>query len=456
MSASLIQRCQHKLNYAFNQLQAPVSFQEIEALADQIVQITSRPSRHFHDTEHLLEVADTDDAIEILAALFHDLIYVQVDSGIALNQTFYIAPFIEELNGQQIIIRNKLPEDRAYELVAALFDMHPGQVLSPLQGENEFLSALFTAKVLQTWLPLKALAQVIVCIEATIPFRSVAAEGMTPMIALQQRLERANQRFALGFSAQDIHASIKRAVRLGNRDIKNFSDPNPVAFLDNTWHILPELNQDLNKGDVYTVRQYRRTLQKMSGFLNSLSAERVIGRFADEPSESGYQDLVERIAYNLEVARAYLGMKLVAITVLEALALRLHSDTPVSLMTGGLPSVEDNVGLHLENYLPPLEQIYWPGNSVEEQVLQLLEQGRSLDSHYDTKHSPLSAFMLKSIGFTEMQRLQKRAWQMFAEEISGEEFLKHCPDVLVEATVSASVHLFEARIQVLRGTEAQH
>lgn len=450
MQESLQQRCQAKLNQAFNQLQAPVSFQEITVLGEQIVDITSRPSRHFHDTEHLLDVAQTSDGVEILAALFHDLIYVQVDAGIALNQAFYLAPFIEEVGEQQIAIRKKLPDDRVYEMVAVLFDIHPGQMLSPLHGENEFLSALFAAKVLQAWLPLKTLTQITLCIEATVPFRSISAEGMTPMIALQQRLQRLNQRFTLGFSETEIIDSIKRAVRLGNRDIQNFSDPNPVAFLDNTWHILPELNQGLNRGDIYTVHEYRRTLQKMSGFLNSLPAERVLGRFADEPPESVYQALVERIAYNLEVARAYLNMKLVAITVLEALAGRLHDDTPVSLMTGGLPGGTKGTHLHLENFLPELEQTYWPATSVEEQTLLLLEEGRSLDSHYDTKHSPLSAFMLKTIGFTEMQRLHKRALQMFAKEISPEEFLSHCPQALREATSEALVKLFQARIEVLK------
>jgi len=338
-----------------------------------------------------------------------------------------------------------------YESVAAIFDMHPGQVLSPLHGENEFLSALFAAKVLQVWLPLKTLTQITVCIEATIPFRGMSAEGMTPMIALQQRMQRLNQRFTLGFSDAEIIESIKRAVRVGNRDIENFSDPNPVAFLDNTWHILPELNQGLNRGDIYTVREYRRTLQKMSGFLNSLPAERVMARFADEPSESAYQALVERIAYNLEIARAYLNMKLVAITILESLAMRLHDDTPVTLMTGGLPNGDRDSHLHLENFLPELEQSYWPATAVEEQTLLLLEEGRSLDSHYDTKHSPLSAFMLKTIGFTEMQNLHKRALQMFAEEIHPEEFLSHCPPKLVDSTREALVKLFEARIDVLKG-----
>ncbi len=451
MQNTLQQRCQVKLSTAFSQLNAPISLLEIERLAAQIVCITSRPSRHFHDTEHLLEVAESEDAIEILAALFHDLIYVQIDSGIALNQTFYLAPFIEEVEEQQLNIRNPLPEDKVYELVAGIFDMHPGQTLSPLDGENEFLSALFAAKVLQAWLPLKILAQIVACIEATIPFRSMSAEGMTAMIALQQRLARLNQRFFLGFSADDLVAAIKRAVRLSNRDIKNFAAPNPVAFLDNTWHILPELNHDINRGDVYTVREYRRTLQKMSGFLNGLPAERVITRFADEPPESLHQVLVERISRNLEIARAYLSMKLVAITVLEALSLRLHQDTPLSLMTGGLPNQTTDKGLHLENFLPSLTQNYRPATPIEEDILSLLEKGRSQASHYDIKHSPLSAFMLKTVGFSEMQRLQKLAWQMFAGEITPETFLSQCPAVLLEATLSALNQLFAARVQALQG-----
>jgi hypothetical protein len=58
------------------------------------------------------------DAIEALAALFHDLVYVQVDHGVSLNIGSYIAPFIKEVKGQIVIREAKeLPSSVPFEIV---------------------------------------------------------------------------------------------------------------------------------------------------------------------------------------------------------------------------------------------------------------------------------------------------------------------------------------------------
>ena len=57
--------------------------------------------------------------------------------------------------------------------------------------------------------------------------------------------------------------AVCRAVRVGNRDVENFSDNDAARFLDNTWKLLPESNPALHSPMVYTVRDYRIALQKM-------------------------------------------------------------------------------------------------------------------------------------------------------------------------------------------------
>jgi len=48
------------------------------------------PWRFFHNPEHIFDVGGNKDAIEVIAALFHDIVYVQVDRSINFNVCYYI------------------------------------------------------------------------------------------------------------------------------------------------------------------------------------------------------------------------------------------------------------------------------------------------------------------------------------------------------------------------------
>ncbi|HSN97364.1 MAG TPA: hypothetical protein VLS89_03665, partial [Candidatus Nanopelagicales bacterium] len=57
----------------------------LERVAELIVQTMTGPWRYFHTPDHIFEVGGNEDAIEVLSALFHDIVYVQVDRGIHFN-----------------------------------------------------------------------------------------------------------------------------------------------------------------------------------------------------------------------------------------------------------------------------------------------------------------------------------------------------------------------------------
>src|SRR5262245_15991491 len=68
----------------------------IVEMADLIICEMTVPWRFFHTPEHIFEVGDTDDPMEVIAALFHDLVYIQVDAGIQLNISVHVSPFVRE------------------------------------------------------------------------------------------------------------------------------------------------------------------------------------------------------------------------------------------------------------------------------------------------------------------------------------------------------------------------
>jgi hypothetical protein len=90
-------RCKTHLARAIEQLQGKVEPTQLETITELIVQTMTGPWRYFHTPEHIFEVGGSVDAIEVLAALFHDLVYVQVDQGVSLNIGSYIAPFVKEV-----------------------------------------------------------------------------------------------------------------------------------------------------------------------------------------------------------------------------------------------------------------------------------------------------------------------------------------------------------------------
>lgn len=439
------QQCLNKLIWVTERLKVKAPFKQLSKIAKLIVQTMDSPWRYFHSTDHIFEVGRDGDAIEVLAALFHDIVYVQVDKSVNFNLTYYLAPFIEEERGKLFIReQSELPEDAIFEMVAMIFGFVPGQALSPFGGQNEFLSTVVAAKALESFLSPALIVQVAACIEATIPFRSKTESGFSPTELLHQRLKLTNHQFNLQLTDEDVIQAVKRSVRLANRDVGNFAEPSSAVFLTNTWSLLPEINHNLRKSGSYTVRDYREAMQKMLGFLKFLKPELVFHQFQGEPDDSTYQELVKRTRKNIEVAQLYLESKLVAIAMIEALSLRFGSDVSLSTMIGELPDSEFSVG-RLKDSFPHLSNPYQPTLPIEKEVLNLLEIGRWKSSNYDIRNSPLTTFVVKYIGFNEIRRLRERAQAFFQETISSEDYLASCNAELTRIISNGIIKLLENR-----------
>ncbi|MEG4515856.1 MULTISPECIES: hypothetical protein [unclassified Microcoleus] len=449
-------RCLDCLVSSIEQLGGRVDIPKLEQIAELIIQTMRGPWRYFHTSEHIFEVGGSVDPIEVLAALFHDLVYVQVDQGVSFNISSALCPFVKEVRSQ-LVIRDEteLPDDAMYQLVASVFGFIPGKTLSPFAGQNEFLSAVIAAKSLEPFLPASTIAEIAACIEATIPFRPVAPSGLSAIELLHQRLVSINRDFSMGWSHAEIVEIVKRAVRLANRDVENFASPNSSNFLDNTWNLMPETNHELTNVNSYTVAGYRRSLQKMEGFLNFLKPELVFQQFMQEPDDKTYANLIARTRKNIEVAKLYLGVKLITIAILEALSYRLGRDIPLSTMMGELrtPGFKTSV---LEDYLPNRQSAYPLDSQLQREVLDLLEIGRNQESRYDIKNSPVSTFIIKSIGFAETENFLKKAQEFFAGHISSEEFLSYCAPDVIETISSGVMKLFESRKKALGKVKLVH
>ncbi|MFO0671046.1 MAG: hypothetical protein U0235_15700 [Polyangiaceae bacterium] len=316
----------------------------------------SSTARQFHSHEHVIELCEGASPIETIAALYHDVVYVQVDGRLPASMELLLAPLLAPVNGGWQI-RAEAAASAPARAVLAVFGLVPGNVLGPMSGLNELASALAFAEHLGRALDEETVIAVAACIEATIPFR------VDPGAELAARLT------AMGLGPARVIEHVERAMRVANRDVANFADETRPSSA-NTWKLLPETNPSLTVPSRYTVSDYRIALMKMETFLERLPAERVFHTFGAEPSSAEHARRVHNTRRNIALAVRYLRVKLYAIALIESICLATGGDLPLQYVMGALASRGKKA--RLESFLPPARVEIAP----DPELATLLRDGR--------------------------------------------------------------------------------
>ena len=448
MQVGTVQKLISIFNQSFRELGVVVSLEKLETLSVTIHRAMTVQARHFHTLEHVFNFVTPNNAIVSLAALYHDIVYYQVDMGFSPQIRELISPYIHQV-GDEFFVAGFIPKsDRIFFLTLDIFGLQPGQLLSSVAALNEFLSALVMNKQLNGLVSEKDLTFMTICIEATIPFRGITPEGKNHFDLLEMRLPKVIMAYDLDIGQQELIDCIKTAVLFANKDIENFAETDSGRFLDNTWKLLPETNAALRLPDVYTMGAYRDALQKMKGFFDNLDADMVFSQYRNAPPSEEYSQMTRFARNNIQVARLYLGIKILGTTILEALALATGGDAPLSLFMGDVPR-EGITIKRLEYFLPELEDPSWVDHNST--IYQLLESGRASDMSFDMKNSPLSLFVYKSIAPEKISLLLRRAQDFFSHQITAEDYLKEIDQNVVQAIARAgSIMVYTRRQALLR------
>jgi hypothetical protein len=230
-------------------------------------------------------------------------------------------------------------------------------------------------------------------------------------------------------------------VRVGNRDVENFADNDAARFLDNTWKLLPESNPALHSPLVYTVRDYRIALQKMEGFLAWLPADRVFHAYADEPKPEIHARRIARATGNLKLAVRYLRAKLYSIALVEAIAEATGGDVPVDYFMGGIKSAQRPDMKRIEHFLPQLGS----ASDLDPPLQRLLAEGRASESTFDTKPSPIGAFLMHTVGEAAVRQGFEHAKRWWAGASDARAFLAGEPARPAAAIARAAANIIETR-----------
>jgi hypothetical protein len=446
MQVGTVQKLISIFNQSFLEMGVSVSLEKLESLAVTIHRAMTVQARHFHNLEHVFTFVDAADPIRTMAALYHDIVYYQVDMGFSPQIWELVSPYLREEDDEFFVAENLPREDRLVMMTLDVFNLHPGQQLSSVTALNEFLSALVMNKQLDGLVREKDLLCMTLCIEATIPFRSRTPEGKTHFEIMEQRLREISDHYGLALSQHELVDTIKITVAFANKDIENFAEPDPDHFLDNTWKLLPETNAALRMPDVYSIGAYRQAMQKMETFLMALNPDCVFSQYHGVPSDEEYRTMVHYAHNNIVIGREYLELKILAIAILEALAKATGGDAPLSLFQGDVP--REGVSIkRLEYFLPDIPEPAWVDHHSV--MYHLLEAGRSGDTSFDMKNSPLSLFVYKAMPPEKVSETLLRAEQFYDGRLSAHDFLMEIDPAVVQPIARASSIMVFTRRQAL-------
>ncbi len=431
-----------RLKECFDALQISISDTELEGIAILIHDTMSGQMRKFHNVEHIFMVAAPfSEPLQVLACLFHDMVYYQVDNGFH-PYTKKIAKNYIQVIDTQVVLMPKSPDLPAWwQMLLDIFDFKVGDKPNIYGGLNEFLSALIALHCLSSYLSREQLAKIACCIEATIPFRGFDEHGNSNFEIIEKRLNKVAETHQLDLDIAHIDDIIHASVSVANTDVSNFAFSNTVDFLDNTWLLIYEGNTSLKNAEnfSYSTTGYREGLMKTELFFKNLKPRNIFHQYKNVPTHVECAKLTHQAQRNIAIAREYLAAKLCSATLFEALAMETGGDVPLALLIGSIRSEKSLDVEHAEDYLVPL-------NPTEKQpcnpkVLEILTIGRNNDGGFDMRRSPLTAYIYELLGAQGTIDMLNKAKQLFAKEMSYHDFLASCNPIVVSRIAQACAKL---------------
>jgi hypothetical protein len=427
MQKSKIERLIELLRSSLTQSDANFNEKDLEQVSIVVYDSMSNPGRNFHNINHIFDVAQGLDGVSVLAAIFHDIIYYQVDGSFRSSVEQLVFEHIEVKDENFII---KSPKDELFKKLHTIFGVKTGDSLNVFSGLNEFLSAAIAIAMLEPLLNHNKLLKVMGLIESTIPFRK------DPITILVNRF---NQ---IHFPLEEMEDLTNRAVDFSNRDVFNFSENDPKKFLNNTWNLISETNYSLRRDvDNYTVSDYRLALFKTYMFLKNLDPSTVFTRYKNYPIDSNWESLNSASKANVEIGRKYLVIQLVSIAVIEAIAELTGGNAPMSLLMGEVRRRDQKI-VRMEDYLGEIEN---PKTGLNKHLVRLLEEGRSQESSFDMKASPIGTFIFKSLGEEESETLFGLVQNYFDKKTTARKLIDNYPKEVIRKIILACSKISSTR-----------
>ncbi len=419
---SLVNAYALQIENIFARLNRPFLSADAENLAFFLLRAMGSEARDYHRPEHALEVAKHLSPVGQLAALFHDLVYVQVDPTwtLALEQDLH--PFIPDVNfGVDIREKYEGLQDPWLKVVVQLFGFEECALLTPSQGLNEFLSAIVFYRKLKNFLVPEELLRGLACIEATIPFRKADANGRGPAQQLVERIERILKGKGHLLFPTPVQSSriVKECTLMVENDLSSFGVESVGEFLSNTWNVMIE-NYPALRNEFFTLSEYRSALYGNIRFLSTLDARTLY--WTDLTSvDLNHEKLIRRTALNLTLGEEYLKAIAITVALLEAFALQTGGEGAFQLFWGPFKRSREHALVNMDKLLQGTTDPHLSGERMN--VYGILKLGRKNRSRFDAKTSALSAWLYARLTSEKFTFIFEQFKQFHAGKISADEYL---------------------------------
>src|SRR5882672_2670743 len=152
---------------ALHELRSPATTGEIEHWGFSIHAALSAAGREFHNHDHVIDLVADGDPLEIIAALYHDAVYIQVDLGPPRSMRDELSSVLAQgADGWRVLPSAAEPLTGD---VLHVFGRNVGDVVTATTGLNEFASALVATIQLAHAVSREQRIAIAACIEQTIP-----------------------------------------------------------------------------------------------------------------------------------------------------------------------------------------------------------------------------------------------------------------------------------------------
>ena len=399
-------------------------------------------ARSYHGPYHILHLAHGSKPIVALSAIYHDIVQVSVDHGAPPEISKVFDKFVSIEGNDYILKEIDIKKDRLSYFCSLIFGLDKGSKLNPFEGRNEFLSSLVCIHELNEHIKEKDLLKICACIEATIPFRGIGSDGKDRLQRVRGRLSEINEKYKIGFSQDEIDQTIFRATELANKDVDNFSEELVENFIENTWNILPEGSPAMRYPNTLKIKDFRKALQGMEGFLSNLEAERVYCSYKGYPPQNEMEELLQKTKSNINIAVRYLRIRIYAITILEVIAELTGGDTSLSLFLGDMENQKGTVSL--EDFLP-LEDELQNKKDLDPLILRFLSMGHRGRLKYEMNSCLYTSVVYRVTGEERIQKDYSKVKDYFQNKLSAEDFLKIQDKYLISSILSSLLEVASNR-----------
>jgi hypothetical protein len=307
------------------------------------------------------------------------------------------------------------------------------------------------------------LAQVCVCLEASLPFRPDPLEYVQD---LYERFTKLNKRYQLKLADMIIEETIQRGVDIQNRVLGNMVTTDLAEFILHTWSLLPEQDAALRRNGLYTQVEFYTAIDRLltatQGIQEKAKKQNLFIGFRGFPADDEVSQFNNQVTANLKYAQLYLRIRLVTTAITSSLAIVTGGDTPYSFFFGD----QESSTARSHPYCSPFTQLGEsllaclesdPVNNSTAGVFDVpvydVLKGSSDKQRYESRHtSILAAYMyrrLGDLGVSQYARLCPSP-KNISNPLYAWQFLRSTPAFAIQRIVDAIIPFAVTRVGPLK------